>query len=118
MNITEERLKKELNRCVTILSEKYKPERILVFGSLASGEVNENSDIDMIIIKSTSKPFLKRIEEVLRILKPKEVFDIFVYTPDEFKRLSETRLFFKKEILPKAKEIYNARRGEGMAKVR
>ena len=118
MNTAEERLKRELNRCVTILIEKYKPERILIFGSLASGEVKEDSDIDMIVIKSTSKPFLKRIEEVLRILKPQEAFDILVYTPEEFRRLSETRLFFKKEILPKAKEIYNARRSKGMAEIR
>jgi len=32
--------------------------------------------------------------------------DILIYTPEEFKQLSENRLFFKNEILKKGKVIY------------
>ena len=110
-------LEKELDRYVRILIEHYHPERILIFGSVASGDATEESDIDMIVIKSTSKPFLKRIEEVIKLLKPRVALDILVYTPEEFETLSKNRLFFQKEILPKAREIYNARRSKGMAKV-
>jgi len=51
-------------------------------------------------------PILERSKEVFSLLQPKVGVDILVYTPQEFKRLSETNLFFKEEILKKGKVIY------------
>ena len=93
-------LQKELNRCISILKEKYHPKKVLLFGSLASDKINKWSDIDLILIKDTKKPFLERSKEVLLLLKPKVGMDILVYTPDEFRQLSEKR-FFKEEIVRK-----------------
>jgi len=93
-------LQKELSRCISILKEKYHPQKILLFGSLANDRVKKWSDIDLIIVKDTPKPFLDRIKEVLLLLKPKVGMDILVYTPGEFKQLSEKK-FFKEEIIRK-----------------
>jgi len=93
-------LQKELERCINLLRKEYHPEKILLFGSLASGRVSRWSDIDLIIVKDTKKPFLDRSKEVLLLLKPKVGMDIFVYTPEEFRQLSERR-FFKEEIIGK-----------------
>ena len=93
-------LQKELERCISLLKEEYHPEKILLFGSLASGRVSRWSDIDLIIVKDTKEPFLDRSKEVLLLLKPKVGMDIFVYTPEEFRQLSERR-FFKEEIIGK-----------------
>jgi len=93
-------LQKELNRCISILKEKYHPKKVLLFGSLVNNKINKWSDIDLILIKDTKKPFLERSKEVLLLLKPKVGIDILVYTPDEFRQLSEKR-FFKEEIMRK-----------------
>ena len=93
-------LQKELERCINLLKKEYRPEKILLFGSLASGRVSRWSDIDLIIVKDTKKPFLDRNKEVLLLLKPKVGMDILVYTPEEFKQLSEKK-FFKEEIIRK-----------------
>jgi len=102
INVRERKrnLQKELNRCISILKEKYHPKKVLLFGSLASDKINKWSDIDLILIKDTKKPFLERSKEVLLLLKPKVGMDILVYTPDEFRQLSEKR-FFKEEIVKK-----------------
>ncbi len=102
-----ERLEAELQRCVEVLVREYRPQRILLFGSLAQGRVHEYSDIDLIVIKDTDKPFWDRIWEVLRLLKSTESLDILVYTPEEWQEI-QTRLFFEKEVLPKSKVLYDA----------
>ena len=98
-------LKNELKRDIAILKENYNPEKIILFGSLNSGKIKEWSDIDLIVIKDTKKPFLDRIREVLLLLKPNVGMDILVYTPLEFARIKE-RLFFKKEISGRGAVIY------------
>ena len=77
-------LEAELKRYVERLREAYDPERILLFGSLASNNVEEWSDIDLVIIKQTKSRFLDRIREVMQLLRPQVGVDILVYTPDEF----------------------------------
>lgn len=99
-------LEAELARYVQILQEQYAPERILLFGSLASGEVGEWSDIDLVIIKETDQRFLDRVREVMSLLKPRVGMDILVYTPQEFARLSQERPFVRQEMLQKGKVLY------------
>ncbi|GIV84817.1 MAG: nucleotidyltransferase [Candidatus Roseilinea sp.] len=99
-------LESELERCVQVLREQYAPEQILLFGSLASGEVGEWSDIDLVIIKETDQRFLDRVREVMSLLKPRVGMDILVYTPQEFARLSQERPFVRQEMLQKGKVLY------------
>jgi predicted nucleotidyltransferase len=94
------RLQSELDRCIALLKERYKPRKIVLFGSLAQGKVGQWSDIDLVIVKDTDKSFLDRIKEVLLLLQPLVGMDIFVYTPEEYAEVSG-RGFFKQEILSK-----------------
>ncbi|MGB9628651.1 MAG: nucleotidyltransferase domain-containing protein [Thermodesulfobacteriota bacterium] len=99
-------LEDELARYVRVLREQYAPERILLFGSLASDIIGEWSDIDLVIIKKTEQRFLDRICEVMHLLKPPVGVDILVYTPEEFDQLSWERPFVREEILRKGKVLY------------
>lgn len=47
----------------TILREYGPVERIILFGSEARGDADEASDIDLIIVKRTKKPFVQRLVE-------------------------------------------------------
>nr|WP_269207945.1 nucleotidyltransferase domain-containing protein [Thermoanaerobacterium thermosaccharolyticum] len=77
----------------------------MLFGSLAKNEINEWSDIDLIVIKDTDKPFYERLEEVIEIVKPDIGVDIIVYTPEEVEEMRES-LFYTEEVLKKGKIIY------------
>jgi len=99
-------LNSELDRWVEVLKAGYDPEMILLFGSLVHGRIKRWSDIDLVIIKKTQKPFLERIKDVLLILKPRVGVDILVYTPEEFSDMCANRIFFKKEIVNKGVKIY------------
>lgn len=99
-------LEAELRRYISLLQDKYHPERILVFGSLAGENTGEWSDLDLVIIKETDQRFLDRTKEVLQLLRPKIGVDILVYTPDEFARLSQERAFVRDEIIGKGNVVY------------
>lgn len=100
-------LQKEIARIRALIVEKYKPEKIIIFGSMATGNVHENSDIDIVIIKNTKKRFLDRTLQVSQITKNKLACDFLIYTPSEFKTLTKERSFFSNETLDKGKVIYD-----------
>ncbi len=93
----EDKLKKELGR-ITPLLKNLEIEKAILFGSVVSGNIGFTSDIDLIIIKKTKKRFLKRLEEIYGYLKPRCAIDILVYTPEEFKTLSEENNFIKNAV--------------------
>jgi len=100
-------LKKELNRIVRILLDEYQPEKVILFGSLATGKIGEWSDIDLVIIKDTPLRFLDRLKEVILLTQPKVDIDLLIYTPEELNRAETGDYpFIKREILVKGKVIY------------
>lgn len=105
------RLEQELNRMTEILIREYAPEKLVLFGSVAQGEIHEWSDLDLVVIKRTEKPLLERIEEVLRLVRPQVGLDVLVYTPEELESLvDERRVFVLDEIIYKGAVAYERRR--------
>jgi predicted nucleotidyltransferase len=99
-------LEAEIQRYLSLLREHYQPQRVVLFGSLAHGEIGNWSDIDLVIVKETDKRFLDRTMEVMQLLRPQVGVDILVYTPAEFARLSQERPFVRDEIVGKGKVLY------------
>ena len=64
-------MKKKIRQLIRSLLP-YHPERLYLFGSWARGEEDEMSDIDLVVIKQTSTPFLERLREVSSLL-PAEI---------------------------------------------
>ncbi|MBU4201834.1 MAG: nucleotidyltransferase domain-containing protein [Candidatus Altiarchaeales archaeon] len=91
-----------INKLVDEIKAGYKPEKIILFGSYAWGKPDEESDIDLLIIKQSEKPFHKRWSDVCRLvsgLRRGIAFSPFVITPEELqKRLDMGDQFFKKII--------------------
>jgi len=93
---------------MAILLESYAPQLVYVYGSMASGNISEWSDIDLVIVKETDKRFLDRTAEVLELLSPRIGMDIVVYTPGEWSVLLQKQHFVREEIAQKGKLLYAA----------
>jgi len=63
------KLWRELQRLLPLLQEM-EVKKVILIGSLATGGVRSTSDIDLIVIKETEKPFLGRLEEYYQQLLP------------------------------------------------
>lgn len=103
----KETLQRELVRIIDIIISKYGPEKIILFGSLSSGNIHEWSDIDLVIIKKTNKKFIDRLHEVSMLTLPMVGVNFIVYTPDEFQdMIAKKHYFIVDEILKKGKTMY------------
>jgi len=98
-----------VQQIVARLIESYQPQRVILYGSLAYGEPNEDSDIDLLIIKETAAPPLERRVHVRRLVSDPErrvPFSPLVLTPDELTgRLALGDPFYR-EILHRGKVLY------------
>jgi predicted nucleotidyltransferase len=73
--------------------QKFNPETIILFGSYAHGNPDEESDIDIIVIYHTPKRFLDRLEELYLSWDIPKAVDILAYTPDEFDQMKKENAF-------------------------
>ena len=75
----------QIDSIVHKIATNYQPEKIILFGSYANGNPNDDSDLDFCVIKETSQKIHARSLEIRKILRPLSVpVDIFVFTPAEF----------------------------------
>lgn len=95
---------------IKVISDKvakaYKPEKIILFGSYATGKADQFSDFDFLIIKQTKDRYFDRAKMVHRIIGLSLPADILVYTPEEFEAAKDS--FFIQEILKEGKTLYEA----------
>lgn len=49
------------------LAERLQPQAVVLFGSFARGEVNEGSDLDLLVVADFRQPFLERIGLLLEL---------------------------------------------------
>jgi len=102
-----QQLAHELERLVSVLKQKYQPEKIIVYGSYSNNRVKQWSDLDVAIIKNTPKSFIDRLLEVSRIVDSKVATDFVVYTPEEFAQMVKDNHFVRDEIVGKGRLIYD-----------
>ena len=74
---------------------KFHPEKIILFGSLVGEDWDEESDIDVIIVYNTDKPFLDRLKELYMVWDIPKAVDILAYTPSEFNNMYKNSYFLK-----------------------
>lgn len=90
----------------------YTPQKIVLFGSYARGEAHEGSDIDLMVIKETSKRFIDRIAEVIQLNKTLLTLEPMVYSPLEFETMKKEKRDFILTIEEEGIEIYDERSGK------
>ena len=98
---------KKLPRIVSALKKGYKPEKIILFGSLTDKKIDSN-DIDLFLVKKTTVGRLgdRAIRARQYIPFPEIPMDLIVYTSEEIDRELKRGNVFIAEILEKGKYLY------------
>jgi predicted nucleotidyltransferase len=83
-----------------------------IFGSYARGTAGAGSDIDVIVVAPTYRPFVERFRDYLpAIANASLAVDFLVYTPEEFARMREEERPFLVDALADAEQFYVGRPG-------
>ena len=106
LNNRKKLLNQELKRYIRLLTKHGSPEKLILFGTLAQGELHEWSDIDLVVVEKSNLPFYQRLRKIRELIQPQVGLDIVVYTPEEFDQLQARSPFFREEIITKGKIIY------------
>lgn len=104
-------IQNQIDTIVRCIAQEYKPEKIILFGSAARGDMGPDSDIDLFIIKKGSLTPQQRSDAVYDILwqlKGRPAVDVLVYTPQEIQQRLSIGDWFVKDVLEEGKVVYNA----------
>jgi predicted nucleotidyltransferase len=105
-----------IERILERIVKEYAPERIILFGSYAYGEPDEESDVDLLIIKETDQRPIARWVEVKRLLRDRSrIMSIspLVYTPREVEERLALGDPFLREALERGETLYERSAGIG-----
>ena len=104
---------KDLHEKVEAIVKKYRPEKIILFGSHANGIPTPDSDVDLLVIMDTDQSTWDLGVEISAMLKHTFPMDIIVRTPQEIARRLKCGDFFIKDILENGKVLYECS-GQGV----
>lgn len=83
----QELVEKKIDRMVRRIAERFKPEKIILFGSHATGSAGPDSDVDLLVVlnvKGSKRRVAVKIYQTLAGMGvPK---DIIVVTPEEVRK--------------------------------
>ena len=84
-----------------VLVEQFQPQQVILFGSYACGNPDENSDVDLLVIKDIEKSSLSERRDILKAWRPirwaaKSLpFELLLISPAEHqKRLAQGGAFY------------------------
>lgn len=106
---TDPEIRRLIQELVEKIKREYQPEKIILFGSYAYGEPDEDSDLDFFIVKETQERPIDREVRVAEIVSDPRClvpFDSLILTPRELKERVEMGDQFILEILREGEVLY------------
>jgi len=107
----KQKMREVIQAVVQKIVAGYEPEKVILFGSYAHGEPDEDSDIDLLIIKETPERFLDRLDRVRQSAggtHPRIPFEPIVLTPGELEEGLRAGNQFIAEIMQRGEVLYAA----------
>jgi predicted nucleotidyltransferase len=103
-NVSSDALAEVVHRIIQAVH----PEQILLFGSQAWGQPNEESDIDLLVVLGTSsEPGYRREREVYRSLRGIRLpIEVVVRTRDEMIRAGRVPTSLERQALDRGRLLY------------
>ena len=100
-------IEKEIKKITAQIIQKYNPDKIILFGSAARGNMHSDSDADFLIIKQDTPYYgSERIRELSRLIERDIAVDFLIYRPDEFEKRIEMGDPFLERIIKEGKVLY------------
>lgn len=97
-----------LDEIVHRVVDAAQPEKVLVFGSAARGEMGSESDVDLLVVKSGADPLEVARRIYRHLFGVGAAVDVVVVTPEDLERYRESPGLVIKVALAEGKVVYDA----------
>ena len=99
---------KAIDQVVEQIVEKFKPQKIILFGSYARGNPRPESDVDMLVVMDTP---LREVQQAIQICQQIDYrfgLDLIVHTPKYLAERVKKGGWFLRDVLKEGKVLYEA----------
>lgn len=98
-----------ISKAVELLREAAKPRRIILFGSYASGDPHDDSDVDLLVVEDRVSDVVAEMVRLRRSLSPLRIpVDVLVVSEAHFEYWADTPGNLMHEIASDGEVLYEA----------
>ncbi|MCX5675020.1 MAG: nucleotidyltransferase domain-containing protein [Planctomycetota bacterium] len=98
----------EIKAVAERIGRDFRPRKVILFGSHASGKPTQDSDVDLLVIMPLRGDPVYKSVEIALAARPGFPMDLLVRTPAEVRKRLAWNDFFIREIMEKGKVLYAA----------
>jgi predicted nucleotidyltransferase len=99
---------KEIREIVQQIVERFRPEKVILFGSYAHGKPTSDSDVDLLVVMETKEQALHAAARIAAAIDHPFPLDILVFKPSELKASLERKGVFATEVMTKGIVLHEA----------
>jgi predicted nucleotidyltransferase len=99
---------RKIRKLAEEIGERFRPQKVILFGSWASGRPSSDSDVDIMVIMDSPFGSLRQAALISRSLDHAFPLDIVVKSPEEVRRRAEQGDPFIKEVMSRGRVLYEA----------
>jgi predicted nucleotidyltransferase len=97
----------KIHDIVNRIAARFNPDKIILFGSYASGTPTNESDLDLLIVQDTDLPRHRRSFDIQKFLVGSMIpMDILVYTNEEYEKEKNEKFSFLNSAIKTSKILY------------
>ena len=99
---------RKIKKMSEAIVERFKPQRVILFGSWAHGKPSGDSDVDLMVIMDSPQGSLRQGAAISKSVDHIFPLDIVVKTPEEVRRRLDEGDPFLREVITRGKVLYEA----------
>lgn len=97
----------KIHDIVNRIAARFNPDKIILFGSYATGTPTNESDLDLLIVQDTDLPRHRRSFDIQKFLVGSMIpMDILVYTNEEYEKEKNEKFSFLNSAIKTSKILY------------
>jgi len=104
IGLSEQKIQEIVRRIVEVA----RPEKIILFGSAARGELGPNSDVDVMVVKSGVRRRKLAGDIYMNLFGVEQAVDVVVVTPEDIERYGKCPALVIEPALREGKVVYDA----------
>jgi predicted nucleotidyltransferase len=98
----------DIQKFVADVAREFLPEKVILFGSYATGSARAESDVDLLVVMRDEVSGVRVAADIITRLKPTLPVELVVRSSRQIKERLALNDFFLREIMTTGKELYAA----------